>query len=82
MTTRFLAARFGYDDEASRNSVVFVGDSPNDEPMFAHFPLTCGVANLLRYQSHILSKPTFITSAPQGAGFAEFARALISMRRS
>ena len=28
--------------------VVFVGDSPNDEPLFAAFPLSVGVANVMR----------------------------------
>ncbi|HNX72877.1 MAG TPA: HAD-IIB family hydrolase [Spirochaetales bacterium] len=82
MTTRFLAARSGYDDKTDKTRVIFVGDSPNDEPMFAHFPLTCGVANLLRYEGHLVSKPTFVTLAAQGAGFAEFVQVLIDKRKT
>ncbi|MCE5255279.1 MAG: HAD-IIB family hydrolase [Spirochaetaceae bacterium] len=80
MTTRYLTARFGYSDERDRGQVIFVGDSPNDEPMFVHFPLTCGVANILRYGKHILRTPTFVTAAEKGAGFAEFARAVLAIR--
>jgi len=72
MTIRYLSARFGYEDQ-NRRSVVFVGDSPNDEPMFAHFPLACGVANILKYQGLVSHWPHFVTSQPSGAGFAEFA---------
>lgn len=80
MTIRYLTARFGYNDERDRGQVVFAGDSPNDEPMFAHFPLTCGVANILRYGKHILCTPTFVTTAEKGAGFAEFARIVLAKR--
>ena len=30
----------------AENEAMFFGDSPNDEPMFAAFTLSCGVANI------------------------------------
>ena len=80
MAIRYLAARFGYDDARDRESVVFVGDSPNDEPMFAHFPLACGVANVRRYESLMRVQPAFVAAKECGAGFAEIADTLLALR--
>ncbi len=80
MAVRYLSARFGYNDERDRGSVVFIGDSPNDEPMFAHFPMACGVANILGYEALIAHWPHFVTTQPSGAGFAEFSDTLLNRR--
>lgn len=81
MAIRYLSQRFGYDDVRDRSSVIFVGDSPNDEPMFAHFPMACGVANVSRYRELIRSLPAFVATKECGAGFAEIAETLLSHRR-
>jgi HAD superfamily hydrolase (TIGR01484 family) len=80
MTSRFLGERFGYDDARDRGKVVFVGDSPNDEPMFEHFPMACGVANVRRYGALIRSLPAFAAGSECGAGFAEIAEAILGLR--
>ena len=80
MAVHFLTKRFDYDDERDVASVVFVGDSPNDEPMFAHFPMACGVANLLKYKELVVHLPHFVTSKKSGVGFAEFSRILLERR--
>jgi len=80
MAIRYLSARFGYDDDRNRATVAFVGDSPNDEPMFAHFPMACGVANILKYKPLIQHFPHFVTERESGAGFAEFAATLLERR--
>jgi HAD superfamily hydrolase (TIGR01484 family) len=77
---RYLGERFGYDDERDRERVMFVGDSPNDEPMFAHFPKTCGVANVRRY-GHLMRRfPAFVTESEGGEGFAEAAKQILDRR--
>jgi len=80
MAQRFLASRFGWDPERDLDSVMFVGDSPNDEPMFAHFPLSCGVANVRRYECLMKRLPTFVASAECGEGFAEIVSVLLERR--
>ncbi|VBB38840.1 HAD-superfamily hydrolase, subfamily IIB [uncultured Spirochaetota bacterium] len=82
MARRYLTERFGYDDARDRGSVLFVGDSPNDEPMFAHFPMACGVANVMRYQSIMKRHPAFIASMEGGLGFAETAQTILEKRRA
>lgn len=60
---------------------IFAGDSPNDEPMFAHFPNSVGVANLVNFIDRLKSPPTYITSKPNGEGFVEMAGRLLSVNR-
>ncbi len=66
------------DDELER--WVYVGDSTNDQLMFGHFPISVGVANLLRFKDDLTLWPAFITQAERGAGFAEVADTLLAAR--
>ncbi len=59
---------------------LFVGDSPNDEPMYQKFEFSVGVANLEKYVSQLKSPPTWITSEPSGKGFAQVVRKLLLTR--
>lgn len=60
---------------------LYVGDSTNDQAMFERFPLSVGVANLLRFADELTVWPGWITQAERGEGFAELARALLAARR-
>jgi HAD superfamily hydrolase (TIGR01484 family) len=75
-----LADLFGLDWESARDTVIYVGDSPNDEPMFAAFPLSVGVANIHAFASRLKSKPAFVTASHSGEGFAELATLLLNAR--
>jgi hydroxymethylpyrimidine pyrophosphatase-like HAD family hydrolase len=81
MAIQFLSTRFGYADTLEADSVVFIGDSPNDEPLFEHFPMSCAVANVFRYRELMTKFPHFVTQQESSAGFSEFADTLI-MRRN
>ena len=71
MTRRLFAERFGLDLDAANREVVFVGDSPNDAPMFGFFEKSVGVANVRRFEARLAAAPKFVTHAAAGAGFAE-----------
>ena len=71
MTRSLFRERFAMDLDRDRAAVVYVGDSPNDVPMFEFFPNSVGVANIRRFESVIATPPKFVTSAASGAGFAE-----------
>ncbi|MBU6153545.1 MAG: HAD-IIB family hydrolase [Bdellovibrionales bacterium] len=58
--------------------LVFIGDSPNDEPMFEAFPISIGVANVRPFLSKIKNPPKFITLLEAGSGFAELSEFLRS----
>jgi HAD superfamily hydrolase (TIGR01484 family) len=64
----------------SENEWLFIGDSPNDEPMFESFRFSVGVANLSRYLNRLEHPPRWITAGESGAGFAEMSQRLISSR--
>jgi hydroxymethylpyrimidine pyrophosphatase-like HAD family hydrolase len=72
-----MKERFGIDLDAHKNEYVFVGDSPNDAPMFAYFPHSVGVANINDFIDRIDSVPTYVTSARCGGGFEECVAALL-----
>ncbi|MDR1373381.1 MAG: HAD-IIB family hydrolase [Treponema sp.] len=81
MTGHFLQSRFGWLPGTGDREVVFVGDSPNDEPMFARFPLACAVANIRRYEGLIRHYPAFAAEKECGEGFAEIAEMILKKRR-
>jgi hydroxymethylpyrimidine pyrophosphatase-like HAD family hydrolase len=57
---------------------MFIGDSPNDEPMFAFFPHSVAVANILPFLPRLKALPAYVTDAAAGDGFIEFAAMLLS----
>jgi HAD superfamily hydrolase (TIGR01484 family) len=81
MTKRLMREQFGIDLETGREQMAFVGDSPNDEPMFAFFPNSIAVANIAHFTASIVHKPTYVTRGAEGAGFAELARLILAKRR-
>lgn len=80
MTQRLLAEEFGIAAAAQRECFAFVGDSPNDEPMFEFFACSAGVANIARFVDGLCSKPAYVTRAAEGAGFAELAHLILAGR--
>jgi hydroxymethylpyrimidine pyrophosphatase-like HAD family hydrolase len=77
MAELFLTERFGWNGDVTE--ILFAGDSPNDEPMFARFP-SCAVANICRFQDLITTLPAFVTAQEGGDGFAELAEVLLAGR--
>jgi HAD superfamily hydrolase (TIGR01484 family) len=80
-TTRALFEEsYGIDLAAERERFVYVGDAPNDAPMFAFFPNAVGVANVRRFLARIATPPAYITTQEAGAGFVELVDALLEGR--
>jgi HAD superfamily hydrolase (TIGR01484 family) len=59
---------------------LYVGDSTNDQQMFASMPLSIGVANIARFLPQLQHLPSYVTEAERGEGFAELAHALLHAR--
>jgi hypothetical protein len=57
---------------------LFIGDSPNDAPMFAYFPNAIGVANVRDFADRLKTEPAYVTDARCGAGFAEVVTVLLN----
>lgn len=66
--------------KVSISNVVYIGDSPNDEPFFGRLPLTVGVANVRQFLGRMKHGPAYVTPSSGGTGFAEFADRLLSSR--
>ncbi len=77
MTSALCTRVFGADLDAERERFLFVGDSPNDTPMFAFFPHSVGVANVRTFLDRIATPPVYITRGEAGAGFVELADCLL-----
>jgi len=57
---------------------IFIGDSPNDESMFAQFSTSIGVANVSRFLNDMDHGPKYITLKNGGFGFCELAEKLLN----
>lgn len=75
---KILADEFGLNAEREPDTVVFVGDSPNDAPMFGYFPNSVGVANVIKFAGSLPASPHWVTRASGGRGFAELADHLLA----
>lgn len=80
MTREMLSAEFGIDLDRHADQLLFIGDSPNDEPLFRAFPLSVGVANIVRSQVPLRHLPHFVTNAESGAGFVELVNCIVSAK--
>ncbi len=80
MCERLLVERFGTSREVLGERAAFIGDSPNDAPMFGSFPCSVGVANLERFFDTLEVFPRWMTRQPGGFGFREFADRLLAGR--
>jgi HAD superfamily hydrolase (TIGR01484 family) len=78
MTEMMFEEIFGQQLAEVKDQVIFSGDSPNDGPMFAYFPHSVGVANVVRFEGHMDSYPAWVTEKEGGYGFAEMVNILLA----
>ena len=80
--TRFLFEEVFRDNlEDFKEDVIYIGDSPNDAPMFAYFPHSVGVANVLQFEGRMPCYPAWITRKEGGYGFAEMVDKLLTTKK-
>lgn len=82
MTKVFFSEVLGLELEAERAKACYVGDSPNDEPMFDYFPHSIGVANVREFLDQMQTPPAWVTEHPGGYGFQEIAELLLGAEQS
>jgi len=80
-TFQFLKNEYGLSQTEALNKCIFVGDSPNDEPLFAKFPLSFGVANIKKFANQLQNLPTFVSKANGGDGFTEIADRILAVNK-
>jgi HAD superfamily hydrolase (TIGR01484 family) len=78
MTARLFEEVWEVNLNKDNNGVIFIGDSPNDVPMFRFFPNSVGVANMLPFGERVDPKPVWVTQKEGGHGFAEMVDILLA----
>jgi HAD superfamily hydrolase (TIGR01484 family) len=78
MTKRLLKEIYGIDVNHQNDWILYIGDSPNDCPMFDFFHHSVGVANILAFKGALPSEPAWVTERVGGYGFAEMVGILLS----
>jgi HAD superfamily hydrolase (TIGR01484 family) len=69
-------------DSIINNEIAYIGDSFNDESMFAWLPLTFGVKNILPVLPKLTAKPAYLTDKKGGYGFVELADIILQAKQS
>lgn len=64
-----------------QSRVAFVGDSPNDEPMFKAFENSFAVSNIQDFWSQLQNHPRFVAKTREAGGFVEIANFILKQRR-
>ena len=70
---KYLHKFFGYSENEMVERCCFIGDSPNDEPMFEFFPYSFAVANIREFESRLKHHPGFVASQNEASGFCQIA---------
>ncbi|MCB0393366.1 MAG: HAD-IIB family hydrolase [Bdellovibrionales bacterium] len=70
-TKTYMKNEFGIDLNSQQSTCLFVGDSPNDEPMFKFFKNSFGVANIREFSDRLKHPPKFVSNFEGGLGFQE-----------
>lgn len=78
---RWLLERWGIAAHPAKTTLT-IGDSPNDETLFceADFPLSAGVANIVKYREVMSHYPKIISTLSESEGFVEIINTLLNLR--
>ena len=68
------------DYDLDKENVIYIGDSPNDSPMFGCFPLSVGVSSVSNYKDIIDNHPKYVCSRDGDHGFVELADFILSTK--
>nr|WP_298415625.1 HAD-IIB family hydrolase [uncultured Halomonas sp.] len=78
MARHLLVEDLGLDARDRARRVLFIGDAPNDEPLFRDVSLSVGVANIFPHLGKLTHAPRWLCEASHGEGFVEMAKGLLA----
>lgn len=78
---KFIAEFYQTDFSQIIRKATYIGDSPNDEPIFRVFPLTIAVANIKDFIDEISYLPNYITHEESAYGFKEAVDTILKKRK-
>lgn len=70
----------GKDGRYDGPGVCYIGDSPNDEPLFAALGDSIGVANIREFLGDLEHPPRYVTQGESSVGFVEAADTILRLR--
>lgn len=76
----FFRNELGKELSDSQDRVAFVGDSPNDEPLFGFFKNSFGVRNIEPFLNELKTPPRFLLEKPGGQGFCQLAQKILELK--
>lgn len=77
MTRTLMQERYGVDLAREQAQYLYIGDSPNDAPMFKFFSNSVGVANVADFGARLSVAPAYVCSGRSAEGFVEVAELLL-----
>ena len=80
MCETFYKNHFGKNLKDHLETCAFIGDSPNDEPLFSFFKNSFAVANIFDFKEDLFSPPRFVTPSKEFQGFVELGQVLLKNR--
>lgn len=77
----WLLAQWGIENRPATTTLT-IGDSPNDASLFCvdKFPLSAGVANIVKYRDLMEHYPRIISRLPEADGFIEIVNTLLKIK--
>lgn len=75
----YVKQELGMDLDNCNTEFAFIGDSPNDEPLFSYFKKSVGVANVRDYSPFLKTGPRYVTQQRNGMGFVELAEWILAV---
>jgi HAD superfamily hydrolase (TIGR01484 family) len=76
----FLLRETGRSLEEMQEKILFIGDSPNDEPVFRDIRRSVGVANIRAFIDTLQFPPLYISEKESAEGFSETAALILNKR--
>jgi HAD superfamily hydrolase (TIGR01484 family) len=76
----FAERQEGISFTALAAAALFIGDSPNDEPLFGGFAHSIAVGNIRGFLGRLRQLPEFITEKDSAEGFTEAVRTILAKR--
>lgn len=73
-----LQKEFGLNEAQILEQCAYVGDSPNDEPLFESFKHTFGVANVRDFSKQMKHLPAYVSPSESGHGFCEIVDRIVA----
>ncbi len=67
----------GFDIAEKQSEIAFIGDSPNDEPMFGFFDNSFGVSNISQFLDQLKTPPKTVLKGDGSHGFCELTEMLL-----